>query len=184
MQRHAILLALTLGACTTSQSSENSENRSLTCLALPSLAFAPIPDGVISRLEWSGAREIDLGEGVVLLFGAFEDQVFLAARSAPRGPHYVDVFISDGSEAILNLHASMRLGARFIDVPHWSDATPAMRWGAPQGWTANTARLALGATASETRFVPFDGMEFAIERDLVVGGETRIRVEARDFFGV
>lgn len=149
------------------------------------LAAAIQTDGRIDAEEWAGAATRDLGEGVTLLVLNRPDGLYLATRSAARGPHYTDLYVAGADAEALNLHASMQTGERRLPAAGWSDAEPAFAWGRQAGWNANTVAERPQASAAASlaeQLQPYDGQEFRIAHERLPV-QARWRVEVRDFEG-
>jgi hypothetical protein len=100
-------------------------------------------------------------------------------------PFYVDLYLTDASGELLNLHASMQLGERRLSGDDWDDRHPAFTWGEAQGWTANVAALDPAAATTlpfVERLQPREGIELWLSRERFQP-PLLLRFELRDFAG-
>lgn len=139
-------------------------------------------DGHISDAEWGlEVRRIEGGQVRI----AQQGSMLCLAAQADEGPRYTDVYLAGPDGEILNLHASMQTGIRRLSRDgDWDDRRPAFRWGAPEGWRANTVGWVAGVDPDRPigeRLAPFDGQEFIIDLAAFGPGPWRIRVELSDF---
>jgi len=153
-------------------------------LKVPATTTAEIvTDGHIAGAEWADAKRIAMGEGVTVLIKADEENVAIAIKSAPRGPHYTDLFVTASDGTVWNLHADTNVGERKLEGSAWSDSEPAYVWRNNATWTANAVELRANAdpAAPLARQVkPYDGQEFLIARSQFPGKSWHLRVEVRD----
>ncbi|MEZ5708971.1 MAG: hypothetical protein R3E02_06240 [Blastomonas sp.] len=153
---------------------------------VPVLRTEPIIDGQITPDEWKGALHLDAGDGTGLLVGSAGNKLFLAVRRRPGSADYVDLFVTDGSEIVRNYHASFRLGYRLLAGDSWTDREPPTNWAEQLGWTANVVRMNGAAPSSAGLLgsvLPYDGFEFAIDRDTFASPDISMRIEVRNFEG-
>ena len=141
------------------------------------------PDGRINAVEWSDATRVQMGENVTLLIKANEEEIAIAVKSAARGPHYTDLYLTASDGQVWNLHAEQQTAERKLAGAAWTDTDPAFVPYNNASWRANVIEFKPGAdpTAPIAKQVKtYDGQEFFITRSGFAGKTWRLRVELHD----
>jgi len=135
-------------------------------------------DGQLGPGEWSDARRVAASESVVLLLK--RDAKYLYVAVQPTGGAFgMDLYFDRGdAAAVLDLHASAKLGERegkLGQLPDWS-------WWNNRGWAANVVRV---KSFEPREFLPDVAREYQIDLarlggrhvwlslDVQAGNETR-----------
>ena len=177
-----LFLPLMLVICGASQAAFSQQ-----VLKVPQRDGAPVLiDGKFSAGEWQGAATENISGSVRLHLKQSKGHVFIGVEMRTPSPSYVDLFLLTEENQLYNLHASMRVGERWLKDSVWDDSKPAWRWGNNVDWIASVAKLDETKDRSLSlteQFFPYDGMEFQIRRARFQGTRWRVRIEVRDFTG-
>src|SRR5262245_46226877 len=142
-----------------------------------------VPDVHIGGAEWSDATKVSMGEGVTLFIKANEEEVAIAVKSAARGPHYADLYLTASDGQVWNLHAERETAERKLEGTTWTETDPASVPFNNANWRANVVEFKANADATTPmakQVKPYDGQEFFITRSGFRGKEWHLRVELHD----
>ena len=169
-----LLFALHLVACNTSNNSNTPMDNSVAISI----------DGIIDANEWKTSRVYDIASENKLYLVQDEAYVYMAIKRDAKVARYVDVYLTNDSNELINLHASMQLGERLL-IGNWDDNNPAWKWGNNDGWQSNTARII--KKGNDLSFLetlkPYDGYEFKISKKKIKSNNFKLRIEIKDFIG-
>ncbi len=171
--RNIILLVL-FTSCTNSNS-----------IFIPSGSQTDITiDGIFNSEEWEESTTVNITENNTLYLIQNEDYLFLGVRNNENLGRYVDMYITNDSIGVLNLHASMQLGERALGIT-WNDTMPAWNWGNNTNWSANEVKVI--DESEQITFLEsvefYQGFEFKIAKDKIQSKISKIRIEIKDFMG-
>ena len=176
------LLPLLLVMCGASQAAFSQQ-----ILAVPKRDGPPVLiDGIFSVGEWQGATVVNMSTAVTLHLKQRTGHVYVGVEMRTPSPSYVELFLLTEENQLYNLHASMRVGERWLKDSVWDDNKPEWRWGNNIDWIASVAKYDEAKDRNLSlaeRFLHYDGMEFQIRRARFQGRRWRVRIEVRDFTG-
>ena len=156
-------------------------------LKVPKSDSAPVLiDGIFSVGEWQGSTVASISPSVTLYLKQRKGHVYVGVEMKTPSPSYVDLYLLTDENQLYNLHASMRVGERWLKDSVWDDNKPVWRWGNNIDWIANSAKLDEAKSSNLPfldRLYSYDGMEFQIHRARFQGKRWRVRIEVRDFAG-
>lgn len=141
------------------------------------------PDGRINAIEWSDATRIPMGENVVILIKANDEEIAIAVKSAARGPSYTDLYLTASDGQVWNLHAEQQTAERKLEGTAWTEADPAFVPYNNASWRANVVEFKPNADSAAPlakQVKAYDGQEFFITRSGFAGKQWRLRVELHD----
>ncbi len=128
--------------------------RAVASISIPRGAHVLI-DGKLGPGEWSDARRVAASDSVAIYLKRDTNYLYVAVRPT-AGAFGVDLYFERGEvEAILDLHASAKLGereGRFGQWPEWA-------WWNNRDWAANVVRV---ATFEPREFLADDVKEYQI----------------------
>jgi hypothetical protein len=132
-------------------------------------------DGKFSTGEWQDSEEIAISDTAKLYFKASEQYVYICVRLMTANNFGVDVYVSDTTKEIHNLHVSAKLGERQLkdnDYPEW-------QWWTNRDWAANVSRI---LSFEERTFLPDEVKELQISRQRFKGKQwlTMFEIQTRD----
>ncbi len=99
-----------------------------------------LTDGIFSNGEWEDAVSVHVHESVDLLFKRIEDYIFIGIKCRDFVGPSIDLYVTDGSGLIHQLHISAQLGERVISPRSEKNGEPKFKWGYTKDWYANEVR--------------------------------------------
>jgi hypothetical protein len=97
-------------------------------------------DGRFGTGEWADAKTINVQESITLYLKQSADYVYIGIQAPVQNYRsgWIELYLSDGADNIINLHASRKLGERKMVNGEWG---PWKDWWTNQGkWHANYYR--------------------------------------------
>jgi hypothetical protein len=156
-----IFMMLIIGLCGTAQS----QNR----VRVPR-GKAILLDGKFSPGEWQDSAEIVLSGSVKLYVKSSQHYLFLCVRPAKEHQFGVDLYLSDSSREIHNLHVSAKLGERTLKATEF----PEWQWWNNRQWSGNVSRV---VSFDEKTFLPDEVKELQISRHRFSGNQWLVMLE-------
>lgn len=101
----------------------------------------PLLNGTITDEEWSNSKLVNIDEDYVMYLKEDWQYYYLAIESKINHPFYLDIFINNAKDTVINIHASSQLGERKLTGTAWDDRTPATKWGFINDWNANSVKF-------------------------------------------
>jgi hypothetical protein len=132
-------------------------------------------DGKFSPDEWRDSAEIGLSDAVKLYVKASEQYVYVCVRLVKEKNFGVDMYLSDSTKEIHNLHVSAKLGERLLANKQYPD----WQWWNNRDWAANVSRV---LSFDEKKFLPDEVKELQISRHRFKGRQwlTMFEIHASD----
>jgi hypothetical protein len=132
-------------------------------------------DGKFSPDEWKDSAEIVLSDSVKLYVKTSDQYIYLCVRLMTAKNFGLDMYVSDSTKEIHNLHASAKLGERQLkdnDYPEW-------QWWTNRDWAANVSRV---NSFEERTFLPDEVKELQISKQRFKGKQwlTMFEIQTRD----
>ncbi|HWR35838.1 MAG TPA: hypothetical protein VN622_08235 [Clostridia bacterium] len=128
-------------------------------------------DGNLDATEWKDAARMPLGDFARLYVKQTDGYVWLAVELLKSDTGTLDLYLSPGENKVYNLHASAKLGERFLTTGVWPEE---WHWWNNTGWVANVSRV---DAWDKRTFMPEKVREYQISRARFPGSEWRVMLE-------
>jgi hypothetical protein len=132
-------------------------------------------DGKFSPGEWQDSAELAISDAARLYFKTSDEYVYICVRLMKPINFGLDMYVSDSTKEIHNLHASAKLGERQLKDNNYPD----WQWWTNRDWTANVSRV---NSFEERTFLPDEVKELQISKQRFKGKQwlTMFEIQTRD----
>ncbi|MBF8964903.1 hypothetical protein I0P70_16765 [Pontibacter sp. FD36] len=136
-------------------------------------------DGRFSAGEWTDAKTLKVQEDIMLYLKQSADYVYIGVQAPVQNYRsgWMELYLADGPESIVNLHASRKLGERKLMNGEWG---PWKEWWTNQGkWHANYYRPDDVQEDGRWKVVQLqdEGWEYQIRRSAFGNGPWKIMLD-------